>query len=399
MSGSSDTSNQVPELMFPNPPIRLIGEHLDRFLLWAADNNASDISLRTDMQPKIHRYGSKLNAFQRPMASDEMTQIVNQIYGQIGSSQLQKGTDLDCAYEVRRDRLNRQRFRVSICGCLVNGQDGARLTMRPLPTQPPKLGALNLEQEILDNYRPHDGLVLVTGTTGSGKSTLLASMTQEMLHDPRRDVKIEEYSAPVEYTHDKLMSENPHLRSFINQTEVGTSKHIATFGFAVRNGMRNAPDVMLIGEARDADTMAGCVEAAQTGHSVYSTLHSGGVVETIRRMTSIFPAAERQDRAFSLAEQVRLVITQRLIKSTDGKRVAARGFLVFDRDVRSALLNEIDLARWPMLGRRLLEQHGQTMEQAVLRLHAEGRISDYEMTSIVSKKRAEAASVARAPTP
>jgi len=378
-----------PRYVYPDHALgRLAGDNLTRFLLWAADAGASDITVQTDLPPKLHVHGRIHNALPRPVASDEMARICAELYNINAIGTLAKGVDIDCALDVRRDRERRQRFRVNITAGVGRGQTDYQATLRVLPSRPPRLADLGVEQAVLDAYRPHDGLVLVTGTTGSGKSTLLAAMVHEMLLDPDTDRKILEYSAPVEYVYHDV--ESPY--SFVHQVDI--AGNLPSFAAAVRNGMRRVPSVVLVGEARDAETMAACVEGAQTGHTVYSTLHTGGVIETIRRMVSIFPAAERQDRAFSLMEQMRLVINQSLLPAVDGRRVAAREILVFDEETRFAFLAEGDLSRWPVLGRRLLQERGQTMEQAVSRLRAEGRISELVAGSRIAAVRSAARAAA-----
>jgi defect in organelle trafficking protein DotB len=254
-------------------------------------------------------------------------------------------------------------------GCQVEGHDGIQITARTLPADPPLLSTMALEQEIIDNMAPHQGTVVVTGSTGSGKSTLLAAIIREIASAPDANRKILTYESPIEFVYDGISKPT----SVISQSEI--PKHLPNFAAGVRNALRRKPGMILVGEARDAETIAAVIDAALTGHPVYTTLHSNGVADCVRRMISTFPAEERHGRALDILETMRLVIWQKLVPTVDGKRVALREYLVFSEDIRDILVDtEVELLAAQT--RTLLKSHGQPMIVDAKRKFDQGIISE-----------------------
>ena len=162
------------------------------------------------------------------------------------------------------------------------------------------------------------------------------------------------YESPIEFVYD--MVESP--TSIMSQSEI--PRHLPSFASGVRNALRRKPRLILVGEARDTETIAAVIEAALTGHPVYTTVHSNGVADAVRRMIATFPAEERHGRALDILETLRLVVWQRLAPSTDGKRVALREYLVFDDKIRDHLVSKpVDLVASET--RKLLKKYGQPM--------------------------------------
>jgi defect-in-organelle-trafficking protein DotB len=157
----------------------------------------------------------------------------------------------------------------------------------------------------------------------------------------------------------------------VAQTEV--PRHIPTFAAGVRNALRRKPNIIMVGEARDRETVAAAIEAAQTGHTVYSTAHTTGVAATIRRMISVFEPGERTERAYALMESLRLVITQALVPKIGGGRVGVREFLIFSDELRERML-ETPLDRWTGEAQRLVVQFGRPMERSAQRAYDAGLI-------------------------
>src|SRR5262249_54022314 len=145
--------------------------------------------------------------------------------------------------------------------------------------------------------------------------------------------KLLTYEAPIEFTYDTIISR----RSLVAQTEI--PRHLPTFAAGVRNALRRKPEIILVGESRDRETISASIEAAQTGHLVFSTVHTTGVASTIRRMVSTFEPGERNERAFSLMETIRLIVTQTLVPKIGGGRVALREYMAFTEELRETLLN------------------------------------------------------------
>ena len=371
---------------------RIDEENFDNLLLWCTVKKASDVTIQTNM-PVVAEIGGQLaKVTDRPVNQPEIEGIVRYIYGENGPAEIKSGYDLDPAHEVKIPNVGRKRYRVNITGGRATGTDGLQITIRTLPEIPPNINDLGIEQEIIDNFRPKDGMVLVTGPTGSGKSTLLSAGIRMIVEEPDANEKILEYSKPIEYVYDKVDMPS----SVVFQTEVG--RHLrprssdghdeeSEFAHCVRNALRRKPTVILIGEARDKATISSAVEAALTGHVLYSTMHTIGVAETLRRAVMPFPGDERQSIAIDIMETMRLVVTQTLLPKVGGGKVGCREYMVFDEKTRNTFLdNEVD--DWPQLARRLLQEKkaiGSSMSNSASILHDQGLISPDTFKYIVNR--------------
>jgi defect-in-organelle-trafficking protein DotB len=209
--------------------------------------------------------------------------------------------------------------------------------------------------------------VLITGPTGSGKTTLLAAGCRMLIERTQGCGKMLTYEAPIEYVYDAITGP----RSLVAQSEI--PRHLPTFAAGVRNALRRKPNIILVGEARDRETVSAAIEAGQTGHLVFSTVHTIGVAATIRRMVSVFDPSERSERAFAMMETLRMVVTQALVPKVGGGRIGLREYLVFDENVREILLDQ-PIERWTAETQRLLVRHGQTMEQTATKAFRDGLI-------------------------
>ena len=271
------------------------------------------------------------------------------------------------SYEVRPDRYTRIRFRVNVTAILSRGRDSAQITMRELPSEPPTMADLSVEEDIINSWSPRQGMIIVTGPTGSGKTTLLAAGIRMMMERKRGCGKIVTYEAPIEYVYDAIKSP----RSLISQTEI--PRHLPDFAHGVRNALRRKPNVILVGEARDKETIASAIEASQTGHAVYTTTHTTGVAATIQRMVATFDANERAERAYALMETVRLIVTQTLVPKASGGRTGVREWMRFSDDVREKFL-DMDFKEWPSEIQRTIPFQGQTMARSAELLFEAGDI-------------------------
>ena len=245
---------------------------------------------------------------------------------------------------------------------------------------PPELESLQLPDEIIQYMAPRQGTVVITGPTGSGKSTLLASIIRKLLENPDGNRKMLTYESPIEFVYD--MIEAPS--SIISQSEI--PRHLPSFAAGVRNALRRKPGLILVGEARDPETIAAVIEAALTGHPVYTTVHSNGVADAVRRMISTFPAEERHGRALDILETLRLIVWQQLAPATDGKRVALREYLVFNDLIRDKLL-DVPIDHLAGETRKLLKQYGQPMLVDAQKKFAEGKLEEryYKLCETQSK--------------
>jgi defect-in-organelle-trafficking protein DotB len=352
---------------WPAEPLRIGEEHLDDLMLWCVQNKASDTTLQTDRPVYIEVDGILFPVTRRALDSADIANILNRIYGTDALAKLASGRDLDLSYEVRPDRNTRVRFRTNITAILSRGRDSVQITLRTLPNLPPTLKDLGIEDKIVENWAPRQGLVLVTGPTGSGKSTLLAAGCRMLIEREEGCGKMLGYEAPIEYVYDGISGP----RSLVAQSEI--PRHLPSFAAGVRNALRRKPNIILVGEARDRETVTAAIEAGQTGHLVFSTVHTIGVAATVRRMVSVFEPSERQERAFAMMETLRMVVTQALVPKVGGGRIGLREFLVFDENVRETLL-DLPIEKWTSETQRLLVRYGQTMEQTATKAFKAGQI-------------------------
>lgn len=356
-------------MLYPKEPSRFEPKHVDDLLVWCYRIGASDITIQTSSPIVAEIYGHIWKVTRRELSNAEVSNLLNAIYGPNGTTQIMRGQDLDTHYEVRPNRNERYRHRVNGTGCYVNGHEAIQITIRTIPSEPPPLSQLKLPQKIIDAIAPNEGIIYVTGATGSGKSTLLAAIIKALAEQPDSHRKILTYEAPIEFVYDSIESPT----AIVSQSEI--PRHLPTFAAGVRNALRRKPHLILVGEARDPETISAVLEAALTGHPVYTTLHSNGVAETIRRLVGSFPKEERIGRTIDIIETMRMIIWQRLVPSVNGKRVALREFLVFDEKIRDELLDS-NPEQITATTRNLIKKYGQLMQVDVKRKFKEGLLSE-----------------------
>jgi defect-in-organelle-trafficking protein DotB len=367
---------------FPQEPIRLSPDSLNEILIYAVKMGASDITLQTNEPIIAEIFGRLKKVTRRRLSNTEVGEVINSMYGPNGTTQIMSGKDVDTHYEIRPNRSDRYRFRINATGCQVEGHDGIQITARTIPSDPPTLESMNLPQVVLDALKPEQGVVYITGATGSGKSTLLAAIIRNIAEDPESHRKILTYEAPIEFVYDSV----DKTSSVVSQSEI--PRHLPNFAAGVRNALRRKPRLILVGEARDSETISAVMEAAMTGHPVYTTLHSNGVAETMRRLVMTFPSEERQGRTIDIIETIRLVISQRLVPTIDGKRVALREFLIFDEKVRDALLDE-EAVNITAAVRNMVRKQGQTMAMDAKKKFEEGFITERQYRVIAELEKRE----------
>jgi twitching motility protein PilT len=280
---------------------------LNSLLRRAVELGASDIHLKVGVPPILRRDGSLGPLEEAPLLTDRDTEVVLEAVGKRSPERLEafKSTgDLDIAYQeddLPRFRVNafRQRGHISFA-------------FRVIPKNVPNFEMLNLPSGVRRLAEEHRGLVLVTGATGSGKTTTLAAMIDHM--NKTRKQHIVTIEDPIEVLH------NDHS-CIVNQREIGLDT--TDFMQALRRALRQDPDVILIGELRDAETAQTALQAAESGHLVLSTLHTVDAAETLGRMIEFFPEAKQQMIRSVMAGVLKGVISQRLLPRVDGGRVAA----------------------------------------------------------------------------
>lgn len=372
----------MDDFLFPQEPIRLTIDITNELLIHCVKLGASDITFQTGEPIFAEVFGRLKKVTRRRLSNTEVADVLNAIYGPNANSLIMSGKDIDTHYEIRPNRSDRYRFRINGTGCQVEGHDGIQITARTIPTDPPKLDSMQLPPEILNALAPEQGVVYVTGATGSGKSTLLAAIIRSIAEDADSNRKVLTYEAPIEFVFDNVEK----ISSIVSQSEI--PRHLPSFASGVRNALRRKPRLILVGEARDPETIAAVMEAAMTGHPVYTTLHSNSVSETMRRLVITFPAEERQGRTIDIIETVRLVISQRLVPTVDGKRVALREYLVFDEKIRDILL-DTDVLNITNTVRKLVREYGRTIEADAHEKFKAGAITERQYNIIAEQAKRE----------
>lgn len=378
-------------LMDPQPDV-LTPDAWDRVLAHGLALKASDITVQPGQPVWAEIAGRWLRLTARAVRDPEVNTLIRMVYrSESGLALLKAGKDLDPSYECIIDGT-RRRFRVNLTSGRFGLDSGVQLTLRSLPTQPVPIQDLGVEPAIMTNFRPLQGMNLICGPTGSGKSTLLSSLIRWRCEQKGANEKVIEYSRPIEYVFDGLNFPD----SFVWQTEIG--RHLSpdegevrsersAWAYAVRNALRRKPSIIVVGEARDAATIAACIEGALTGHLVVSTLHTIGVPETVRRLLSPFEIRERETMAVDLMQVLNMVVTQILVPKQDGGRVALREFLVFTPDIRRHLL-DIPYNEWPGALRQMMQAPkpgliGQTMAAAATLAYARGQIAEQTLQAVL----------------
>ena len=283
---------------------------LHTFLELAVKQGGSDLHLVTGQLPCIRIAGVLHRVRFRELSLEDVEQILLEFMNERQIAELNETCAVDFAYEV--PELGR--FRVNV----YRHARGLAAALRVISPNIPTLEDLDLPPVVRHQTLQHKGLILVTGPTGSGKSTTLAAMV-DLLNSTRKGhiITIED---PIEFVH-------PVKLGVVTQREVGS--HSPSFAEALRNAVREDPDVILVGELRDLESISLALTAAETGIQVLATLHTASACKTIDRVINVFPARRQDQMRAMLAESLRMIVSQRLVKASEGnKRFAAAEILV-----------------------------------------------------------------------
>ncbi|MCP4020535.1 MAG: Flp pilus assembly complex ATPase component [Desulfobacteraceae bacterium] len=355
-------------------------QDFDGLLIWASGLGASDINLLPNSPIWVRIHGQWQTITQNILASDEIMGLVDSISSNPSASAMLKGgEDLDFAYEIKLNKIDRIRFRANATACRDGFAIGASLVMRTMPSLPPKLSELQVEQQIFKAAFPNNGLVLVTGVMGSGKSTLLASILRHIRETQPRHVLT--YEHPIEF--DLMSLQNP--KGPLVQTEIPV--HLSSFQRTSKNAARRAADVILVGESRDRETLRGMIEAAEIGVAAYSTVHTRSVAETPSRIINVFPDTMQHQVASTLISSLRLIVQQRLLPCTKGGRVPVKEWLVFDSSLRNQLFDTPITQFIPTI-RQMVEIHGETLLSNAQKKYDAGLISKDDFAAIQHEQEA-----------
>ena len=350
-------------------------ERLDDFLLWAGAQGASDVAFQTGLPAFVEIDGRLARATAARLDGVVMGRLCERLFDATGEGILRSGRAIDCSHAIQLARGLQQRFRCNLAP--VQGETGfaVNVTLRVLPGRPPSFAELGIEDEIVRAWDLCKGLTLVTGVPGSGKSTLLAAGTRRLLEQGAG--RIQSYEAPIEYVFDAIATDTAMMSS----AEI--PRHFASFADGLRSSLRRRPAAVIVGEARDRETVEAVVRASDYGIAVFSTTHTIGVAATVRRMLAEFPAHERAERGAALVDAMTLVVTQVLLPNPGGGRTALREWLAFDTGLKAALL-ETAQAGWPARIAAALAATGNDLAAAAARARRTGLIEEDALRRILA---------------
>ncbi len=331
---------------------------LDTFLRIAADQRASDLHFHAGKVPRV-RYNGELSTMPfRVLSEPQVRALLDEILEARQLATLDRDGQVDFAYEL----ADVGRFRGSVC----RQAGGLSAVFRVVPSRVPNLDDLELPAAVAGFTRHANGLVLVTGPTGSGKTTTLAAMVDLINRTSGRHVITVE--DPIEFVH-------VPQRGLVTQREVGL--HVSSFAAALRSALREAPDVLVVGEMRDFETISLALTAAEAGVLVFATLHTGSAAKAIDRMLGAAPADVQEQTREILAVLLRGVLSQRLCRLSSGRgRVAATEILLQSASIsnliRESKIHQVDAY---LRGGEDASRGMHSLEQSLHRLVLEGRIS------------------------
>ena len=341
---------------------------ITELLAFSAKQGASDLHLSSGLPPMIRVDGDIRRINLPPMEHKEVHELIYDIMNDKQRKDYEEFLETDFSFEIP----NLARFRVNA----FNHNRGAGGVFRTIPSTIltlEELGCPTIFREVSDQPR---GIVLVTGPTGSGKSTTLAAMMDHVNND--RFEHILTIEDPIEFVHESK-------KCLVNQREVHRDTH--GFNEALRSALREDPDIILVGEMRDLETIRLALTAAETGHLVFGTLHTSSAAKTIDRIIDVFPAAEKTMVRSMLSESLRAVIAQSLLKKTGGGRIAAHEIMIGTPAIRN-LIREDKVAQMysaiqtgQSVGMQTLDQNLQELVQRGLinRLDAKSKAMNKEL--------------------
>jgi len=333
--------------------------HVDELLELVVEYNSSDLHLAVGLPPIIRIDGELKKTRYEELSAPVAQRIIYDILTDDEIQRFETELELDCSYslsDIARFRVNVFRDRGTVAGAF-----------RLIPRQIPTIQELGLPAVLEDLARRVRGLLLVTGPTGSGKSTTLAAMIGQINTErPEHIVTIED---PIEYLHD-------HKKCIINQREVGHDTH--SFQNALRSALREDPDVLLVGEMRDLETIKLAITCAETGHLVMATLHTNNAAESVDRMIDVFPAQEQEQIRVQLSNNLLAILSQQLLpRAGQPGRIAAIEVMIASAAIRN-LVRENKAHQITSIIQTSAEAGMQTMDQALRDLYKQSLIT-YEV--------------------
>jgi twitching motility protein PilT len=332
---------------------------LKKILTLAIQRGASDVHLKVGLPPILRIHGRLVPVTgEKRLMPEDTREIAFSIMGERQKEKFRVANEVDLAYGIS----GLGRFRVNI----FSQRDSIGLVLRTISVNPPTIAELNLPPILEKIAMEPRGLVLVTGTTGSGKSTTLAAMVNHINNN--RNCHIITIEDPIEFLHrDK--------KAIINQREVGQDTQ--SFASALRVALRQDPDVILVGEMRDLETIETAILAAETGHLVMSTLHTLDAQETVNRIIAVFPFQQQRQIRLQLAALLKGVISQRLLSRADGQgRIPAVEVMISTARIRECIADESKTREIHEAIAQGYSTYGmQTFDQSIMDLFRRGLIT------------------------
>ncbi|GEK29796.1 twitching motility protein PilT [Kurthia zopfii] len=339
-----------------------MSKDLIELLTQADELNASDLHLTVGIPPTFRINGQLQTFDEQKLLPDDLQRIVLQAIPEFRRDEFEEKRELDFNYSLQ----NRCRFRMNA----YHQRNSLTLAARKIDAVIPTIESLNMPNVLYDLCKKPQGLILVTGPTGSGKSTTLAAMIDYINQTQAKHIITLE--DPIEYLHG-------HQKSIVNQREVGSDTQ--TFANGLRAALRQDPDIILVGEMRDLDTISTAITAAETGHLVMATLHTSSAPTTIDRIIDVFPPHQQGQIRIQLANVLQGIISQRLFKRVDQKgRIAATEVLTHTPSIANLIRNDkVHQIANILQTSRALGMH--TLEASIQKLLSERKI-DFETAQI-----------------
>ena len=328
---------------------------ITRLLARSIKEGASDLHLSSGLPPLLRIDGDLVRTKLPVLRSNQVKELVNEVLNQSQLSSLEEGLEIDFSFEVPE----LARFRANV----FKQNRGYAAVFRSIPSTVPTLRELGLGAIFKDISMLPRGLVLITGPTGSGKSSTQAAMVDYINNN--RNYHVLTIEDPIEFVHESK-------KSLINQREIG--RDTQQFSHALRAALREDPDVVVIGEMRDLETVRLALTAAETGHLVFATLHTTSAALTINRIIDVFPAEEKDLVRSMLSDSLQAVVTQTLLKKVDGGRVAAHEIMIGTPAIRN-LIREDKVAQIYSVIQTGSSLQMKTLDQSLAQLVDEGVVS------------------------
>jgi len=364
----ADAATPVVEVHEPEKPrvlslksndpgkIRDLSEvHIDELLELVVEVTGSDLHFAVGIPPTYRVHGDLLVSNYTKFTPQVLQRMCYDILTDEQIQKFENTMELDFSYQLGKS----SRFRVNY----FRDKGSMAAAFRTIPYKIPTLDELGQPEIVRDLTKQHRGLILVTGPTGSGKSTTLASMLREINYNYRKHlITIED---PIEYMHE-------HVNCIINQRELG--QDTKAFSNALRAALREDPDILLVGEMRDLETMRLAIETAETGHLVFATVHTNSASQTVDRIVNVFPVEEQEQIRVMLSNNIVAVLTQQLLPRVSGGRVCAQEIMIASPAIRN-LIREAKSHQINSMIQTSAHLGMKTMDQALRDLYNAGSIT------------------------